>query len=561
MSIQRIKSEKSLLKLKENPLDVEGFFYLPNSTNVCPDGKQSLLLRTPDSVSEPVLLTEVKNINRMENAISFDVEDITSKFIAHFIINSDNDGIKFNCKVEAPKPIWLLEWKLSGLRLEEVLVPALGGQSIKKNTPDGTLLSYKYPFWWNAQFVLGSNDVGGIIIRSKDEKPELKLLRVLKEKDSFEITYGFEVPAPLDKKNFEAQWYLDTYEGNWKNGVDIHRDWLENAFHLKPFNQHSNFPEWANKVNFVLEIWGARRDRINPAHSFDEIKDRIKEFANLYDPTKTILYLAGFAEHGIDSNAPDYNPSQQCGGEDKFKSLVDEAHNLGYKVMIHTNVLAMTFHHRLYSEFKKFQVVDCFGRAQTWGLDMDGDWLAEPYFAYINPANKEWGALMEKTLGDLINKFNLDAVFLDQTLLAFNVSNGNNFLKGMREHIQNLQDAFPNILFSGEGLNEQVLPALPMAQVHGIDSITEVHGMEGQVAWREVHPISSYLFGKYTRLTAHLLTKHPSHPMFAFQERSYGRLGVLPALVLYTSDQALDSAETNAMIKRALELKNYKDLT
>jgi len=46
-------------------------------------------------------------------------------------------------------------------------------------------------------------------------------------------------------------------------------------------------------------------------------------------------------------------------------------------------------------------------------------------------------------------------------------------------------------------------------QIHGIDSITEVHGMEGQVAWREVHPVSSYLFGKYTKLTAHLLTKHP----------------------------------------------------
>ena len=228
--------------------------------------------------------------------------------------------------------------------------------------------------------------------------------------------------------------------------------------------------------------------------------------------------------------------------------------------MIHTNVLAMTFHHRLYPQFKKFQVVDCFGREQTWGLDMDGDWLAEPYFAYINPANTEWGDLMEKTLGDLIKKFNLDAVFLDQTLLAFNVNNGNNFMKGMREHIQRLQKAFPGILFAGEGINEQVLPALPMAQIHGIDSITEVHGIEGQVAWREVHPIASYLFGKYTKLVPHLLTKHPSHTMFTFQERSYDQLGVLPALVLYTSDQPIDIPETKAMINRANALKNYKDL-
>jgi hypothetical protein len=560
MSENKITSEKSFLRLGENPLDVESFFYLPKSTNVCPHGKQSLILRISERVSEPILLTEVKNINQKQNFVSFNLEDATSDFKAVISISSNDDGIKFHCKVEGNRPIWLIEWKLSGLKLNEVLVPALGGQSIKNNAPVGTLLSYKYPFWWNAQFVLGSASDYGIIIRSKEEKPELKLLRVLKEQDSFEITYGFEVPAPLDKKCFEAEWYLDFYEGNWKNGADIHRNWLEKAFQLKPFKQHSNFPEWADKINFVLEIWGARRDRINPAHSFDEMRERINDFAKLYDPRKTLLYLAGFAEHGIDSNAPDYNPSSQCGGEEKFKLLVDEAHRLGYKVMIHTNVLAMTFHHRLYPEFKKFQVIDCFGREQTWGLDMDGDWLAEPYFAYINPANTEWGDLMKKTLGDLINKFNLDAVFLDQTLLAFNVSNGKNFLKGMRDHIQRLQKAFPGILFAGEGINEQVLPALPMAQIHGIDSITEVHGMEGRVAWREVHPISVYLFGKFTKLIPHLLTKHPSHPMFAFQERSYEHLGVLPALVLYTSDQPIDIPETRAMIIRSETLKNFKDL-
>src|SRR3989339_739005 len=304
--------------------------------------------------------------------------------------------------------------------------------------------------YWNAKFVLGSTDFGGIILRSEDKKPELKLLRVLKEKDSFEITYGFEVPAPLDKKLFKAEWHLGFYEGNWKEGVEIHRKWLEKAFDLRPFSQHSNFPKWAGDINFILEVWGARRDRINPAHSFDEMRERINDFSKICDPQKTLLYLAGFAEHGIDSNAPDYNPSPQCGGESKFKLLIDEAHSLGYKVMIHTNVLAMTFNHRLYSKFKKFQV---------------------------------------------------------------------------------------------------------------IDSITEVHGMEGQVAWREVHPVSSYLFGKYTRLTAHLLTKHPSHPMFAFQEKSYDKLGVIPALVLYTSDQQLNISETKNMITRASTLKPYKDLS
>jgi hypothetical protein len=38
--------------------------------------------------------------------------------------------------------------------------------------------------------------------------------------------------------------------------------------------------------------------------------------------------------------------------------------------------------------------------------------------------------------------------------------------------------------------------------------------MEGKKKWRKVHPVSAYLFGKYTRFTAHLLTRYPKNPMF-----------------------------------------------
>ncbi len=267
-----------------------------------------------------------------------------------------------------------------------------------------------------------------------------------------------------------------------------------------------------------------------------------------------MLYIPGFAENGVDSHAPDYNPSEKCGGERKFKQLINTAHELGYKVMIHTNVLALTFNHRMYKKFKNFQVVDPFNRTLGWAMDIDGDWLAEDYFAYVNPGYKEWGDYMIKVIGKLINKFNLDAVFLDQTLLAFNISKGPNFLTGMRDHINRLQKAFPNILFAGEGLHEHVLSVLPFAQIHGIDSLSEVHGMEGKKEWRKVHPVSSYLFGKYTKFCGHLLTKYPKHPMFKLQEKSYKKLNVIPTLSLYDNSQSINIPEVGEMISRAKKL-------
>ncbi|NUM73250.1 hypothetical protein HUU40_02700 [candidate division KSB1 bacterium] len=548
-----ISNKRLQISFGDSPFAIREIKNQLTGKNICANGRQALLIRNPLAISEPVFLTELESAHSDDQEFHFIITDESKACRAEIQAGASDDGIRFHLKAVSPQPIWLVEWMLSGLQFDEVIVPALGGQALSKEMPAGTTLSYKYPFWWNAQFVIGASAGGGMWIRTKDAGPNFKMLRVKKEHDGFALTYGFEANAPLVSKTLEATWCLDGYEGSWKTPVDIHRAWLEQAFDLTPLEENACFPRWANDINFVLELWGMRKDRPEPHHTFDQMIECLHQWRKLHEPQRTMVYLPGFAEHGIDSRAPDYNPSKELGGEAKFKQLVDTAHEMGYRVMIHTNVLAMTFTHRLFPKFKEHQVVDLFDRIQGWALDIDGDWLAEPYFAYINPGAKEWGDLMEEVLGELISRFHLDAVFLDQTLLAFNVSKGPDFLVGMRNHITRLAKKFPQVLFAGEGQHEQTLSVLPMAQIHGIDSIAEIHGMEGQARWREAHPVSTYLFGKYTRFTAHLLTKHPSHPMFKLQEAAYAKLGVIPALCLYDHQQTMDLPEVRKMIARVTQ--------
>ncbi|HXX65477.1 MAG TPA: DUF6259 domain-containing protein, partial [Bacteroidota bacterium] len=329
----------------------------------------------------------------------------------------------------------------------------------------------------------------------------------------------------------------------------------EEAFDLQVLAENPSLPGWAREIDFVLALWGIGKDSPAPYHTFEQMTRRLQLWARMYEPSRTLVYLPGFAQHGIDSRAPDYTPSPVLGGSDQFKALVASAHQLGYHVMLHTNALCMTFNHPQFWRFEHHQVVDVFGRHQGWGLDIDGDWLAEPFFAYIHPGAKEWAELMERVIGDLIRTYGVDAVFLDQTLLAFNVSRGPNFVTGMREYIRRLKAAFPGVLFAGEGLHEQIAGVLPFAQIHGVDSIAEVHAVEGRARWRKAHPVSTYLFGRYTRFAAHLLTRHPSHPMFALQEAAYKKLGVIPALSLNANAQPMDLPEVRKMIRRAKRLR------
>jgi hypothetical protein len=539
----------------ETPFSVARMRNRATRSTFCTDGEQSLIIRVPSKVSDPIFVTRVESTGEIDDGIRVNACDETGRYRVRLDITATGEGLRFDAEVSAPEPVWMAEWRMSGLELSSVILPALGGQALDRRMPIGTMLSYKYPFWWNAQFVIGQTERGGLWFRTKDVDPHFKLVRIKRSTRGFDFSYGFEADAPLTSTTLKATWYLDCYKGSWKVPVDIHRRWLEESFGAVAFDRRPGVPDWAGKINFVLEMWGIGKDSPEPLHTFDQMQNRLVAWARLHPPEKTLVYLPGYAEHGIDSRAPSYNPSEELGGATGFRALVDAAHAMGYKVMIHTNVLCMTFDHPLFERFKEHQVVDPFGRTQGWGLDIDGDWLAEPYFAYINPGVRAWGDVMVAVIRDLVDRFRVDGVFLDQTLLAFNVSTGPNFVTGMREHVRRLEEEFPGILFAGEGLHEQVLQPLPMAQIHGIDSIAEVHALDGRSRWRRVHPVSTYLFGKYTRYTAHLLTRHPSHPMFPLQEAAYATLNVIPALCLYNNSQTLVSPPVRAMIRRANRLK------
>jgi hypothetical protein len=558
MTGRSVTTDRFQARFGISPLSILLLKNLLTGQAVARKAAQSFVVRTPLRLSDPAFLTEVESVSNEGTDLVFVVTDVSRRCRAAVRVSPHGEGLQWSVRVSGPEPIWLVEWRLTGLDLEEVILPALGGQALKKQMPDGTVLSYKYPFWWNAQFVIGAMRRGGVWLHTMEIEPKFKLIRVRKSGERFDLTYGFEAEGPLTSTTLEGTWYLDAYKGGWNVPVGHHRGWMEEAFGAVELSRNPFSPPWATDINFVLEIWGIGKEFPGPLHTFDESIRRLKAWSRLHDPAKTLVYLPGFAEHGIDSRAPFYRPSPELGGEDGFRRMVDVAHGMGYRIMAHTNVLAMTFDHPLFERLKQHQIVDVFARPQGWSMDIDGDWLGEPYFAYINPGAREWGDLMQEIIGELISKFALDAIFLDQTLLAFNTCQGPNVQKGMREHIQRLQRAFPATLFAGEGLHEQVLAALPMAQIHGIDSISEIHGMEGKVRWRTAHPVSTELFRPYTTFTAHLLTKHPTHPMFALQEEAYARLGVLPALCLYNKDQAMDLPATRAMIRRANRLSGNR---
>lgn len=522
---------------------------------LCGGAHQKVIARPMNSVSEPVLFPTLISENYENNHARFVYKSETGEGEAVVDWKIVDSELVIKVRVLMDIPLWMVEWTLEGIQAEKMIIPALGGQCLSDSMRPGTKLDYKYPFWWNAKFVVGEFENDGIMFFFRDTEPVHKLLRIQRGKETFAMTLGQEAVAPVTEPSLSMELRVKGFSGTWENAVDEYRNWMKSAYQLKDLENNSGFPGWAKEKNIILELWGAHRELVVPGHTFNQMIERLDKWKEIHPPKETLVYLPGFAEHGIDSHAPDYGPSPQCGGPEQFRQLIKHAHELGYHVMVHTNVLAMTYTHRMWKEFKKYQVVDVFGRQQGWAMDLDGDWLTEPYFAYMNPGYRQWREYMETVMRTLVEKYQVDGIFLDQSLLSFNDNNGVNFLQGMVDHVNYLRNAFPEILFAGEGLHEFNVRCLPMAQIHGIDSIADVHGQEGELPWRTVHPVSAALFCNFTRITGHLLTKNPENPVFDKQEESYAQIDALPVIALYNSDQSWDYPGIKKVLERAKSLK------
>ncbi|HSV74623.1 MAG TPA: DUF6259 domain-containing protein [Chthonomonadales bacterium] len=394
----------------------------------------------------------------------------------------------------------------------EVLVPGHSGQRFGQDTPVQAVL-FDYPTGWEAQFVLLQGANGGIMVWAEDTAPRFKNLTVEKRPGLFRLRFETRAFAPFEDKAavHSVRWRITAYQGDWQVAAARYREWAERAFSLRrPWRLE---PAWARDIRFVVIV------------SMDI--PTLGALAARVDPRQTLLYVPNWRRHEYDRMYPDYTAAPQ------FGPFVREAHRLGFRVMPHVNYFGCDPNHPLYERFRRWQMRDpVSGELQWW------DWArVDPpiRFAYINPALREWRRLFVQKMVELVRRYRVDALHLDQTLVMVNDANG--LIDGMSSMQGNialhreLRAALPNVALSGEGLNEVTYRYQAFAQRH----VRGIHHVDA--TWNDrliamAHPISSAVLLPRTAMYGFLGLSNPrtapakKHAWL----RAYERLGVLPTL-------------------------------
>jgi hypothetical protein len=210
---------------------------------------------------------------------------------------------------------------------------------------------------------------------------------------------------------------------------------------------------------------------------------------------------------------PIYRANDRMGGVAGFMKLVSEAQKMGFKIM---PMFGMN------SANKKLPMWPTIADALTHKIDGDEynlnwvDWNndrhQDGWLGYMNLGVDSWRNHLEGRIADMIERYKVDAYFLDIAGGHVNGTNGD-MHEGTRRLVINLKERYPNVLAVGE---------MPYDALHGF---LPVYHAGGGPLWQ-----------KYSRFFSHLSAPAPGRGSSGVHESGFGRfntetLGLSPSAI------------------------------
>lgn len=362
---------------------------------------KKVLTRTAMLVSATQLsINEVELLYRQEGTdvvLSIAVDPMTDDLLIDMEGVSDTPGIVS------------MQWGMGYLDIQHlsVIVPSDGGRIIDATSPRN-FFSHFYPSSaWEAQLAIAQGERGGLYIRNTDNTLQFKRFVYERADDGFALNFGAYNQAPFDAHTTGQSrlWRFNTYAGGWRVPARIYREWMEQAFNPRRL---SDMPAWVEDITLIVSG--------DPG-----MFDLPEKLAKLVDPTKTLLYLGGWAEGGEwwnkerDTHHPDYFPTWE------LPIFLENAQQYGFRVMLGTIAHGCSPSHPFYPHFQQYQYRD------TWTGELGGECLDRSCLhplAHISAASSEWRKLLVSNLKAVWEEYPVDAFFLDASHAVINDGNG-----------------------------------------------------------------------------------------------------------------------------------------
>ena len=286
-----------------------------------------------------------------------------------------------------------------------------------------------------------------------------------------------------------------------EEATSLHMQHVERAYSLPAWETRPDVPAWMRNVALVTTLHGQHYTGYM-FNDYAKMLETLRWMATQIPPERVLAFISAW-DGRYYWDYPIYRANDRMGGVAGFTKLVSEAQKMGFKIM---PMFGMN------SANKKLPMWPTIADALTHKIDGDDynlnwvDWNndrhQDGWLGYMNLGVDSWRNHLEGRIADMIERYKVDAYFLDIAGGHVNSTNGD-MHDGTKRLVMNLKAKYPNVLAVGE---------MPYDALH---QFLPVYHAGGGGAWR-----------KYSRFFSHLSAPAPGRGSSGVHESGFGRFNM-----------------------------------
>lgn len=382
------------------------------------------------------------------------------------------DTVEWQATIEMERPIKSVTTVIRDV--PRGLVSLGGGQPI--DTKDGDLLG-GYPFGagdlHNFDVASMSTPIAVVAAGGRDFRYLTSLDTLVRPKRyyfqagerAFRVEAVYEHDAWRNDRRVEVPAWRLGRAASLDEALESHMRHVEQAFALQPWESRTDVPAWMRDVALVTTLHGMHYTGFifNDYASQLEI---LRWIATRIPANRVLVFLSAW-DGRYYWDYPNYVVPGRMGGEAGFRRLLTEARRLGFKMM---PMFGANAANRRQPEWPAI------AGAATFKLDGDQynlnwvDWNndrhQDGWLTYMNLGADAWRNHLEGRIADVIDRFGVDAYFLDIVGGHVNSTTGD-MHAGTKRLIENLRARYPSVACVGEMPYDALHGFIPMFQAGG----------------------------------------------------------------------------------------------
>jgi hypothetical protein len=284
---------------------------------------------------------------------------------------------------------------------------------------------------------------------------------------AFRVEAVYEHDAWRNDPRVEVPAWRLGHAASFEEAMRPHMEHIATAFALPPWETRPDVPPWMRGLALVTTLHGMHYTGFI-FNDYARQLEILRWIATQIPADRVLVFLSAW-DGRYYWDYPNYTVPERMGGERGFRTLIAEAHRLGFRMMPMFGTNAAN---------RKQPVWPTIADAATYKIDGDlynlnwVDWNndrhQDGWLTYMNLGADSWRNWLEGRIAEVIDRFGVDAYFLDIVGGHVNSTTGD-MHEGTRRLVANLRQRYPNVACVGEMPYDALYGFIPMYQAGGGD--------------------------------------------------------------------------------------------